>query len=1040
MPPFLPRKRLASTPPPNAFARGAKKTKLTRPTLNHAPTICSPASKTEQPNVENSSDSSLSDVDSDQFEDVPKLSNSKNHDDQDEDEDVEWQDAAEGNITGASRSSEQIRDIQLTLSKGDDQIADYGASTSTGKKGPTRREKEVRIMTHCLHVQFLLYHNAIRNNWIADNQVQETLVNQLPIQIRKEVEKWRVASGLQATPKGRETERKPGHGRKSARKSADIRNERDWGRPSERLEQGKPDLSNGDPLVHLMKVLSAYWKKRFFITAPGIRKRGYGTKLALKLEIHSLRNNPHDLGKHGEKVRNVKEFRELAKLCEGSRDLGAQLFTALVRGLGIEARLVASLQPSGFGWTKAERMSIKIAEDNDNAVQAVSGAEAQSAKSSHTKGANLVSTTPFSGAAEKKRDIQRIPYDDSSDDLSALSEDESLVDITPRTPKHRPDKFDRDLAFPIYWTEVVSPIDHSILAVSPLVLSQPVASTPEVLSTFEPRGAKAEKGKQVIAYVVAYSSDGTAKDVTVRYLRKHIWPGKTKGFRMPVEKIPVYDKHGKVKRHETFDWFKTMMSGYLRSEEAQTAVDTFEDIRDLVPAEPERRKMDEDVDTLQNLKASADFVLERHLRREEALRPGSQAVRGFTSGKGNNVKEESVFRRSDVERCLTAESWHKEGRRPKQGENPMKMVLVRAVTLTRKREAEEHERQTGKKQTQGLYSWDQTEYIILPPIKDGFIPKNSYGNMDCFVPSMVPKGAVHIPLKGTVRICKKLEIDYAEAVTGFEFGNKRAVPVCTGVVVAAENEKPVRKAWKEWNEEQRRKELGKREKTCLDLWKKMTMGLRIRERVAGDYADEDEANNVEQGANADQLIEIDDDWSHGRIAPEADHEAAEGGFLLPHEDEDDTGELVMEQDEDLRLSPKTRGNANEQCPTPASMPPVTKEKQILDNFNEQSLISGLSEADSNSASEGDAHGPGQGRSVSGLSSSADEDTGTEEEQDNYVPRSSKTATRQPKPSTNTLLLPTQLSTAAKSNTTPRTSKRLRKNGTVVTSPYFDGMS
>ena len=95
------------------------------------------------------------------------------------------------------------------------------------------------------------------------------------------------------------------------------------------------------------------------------------------------------------------------------------------------------------------------------------------------------------------------------------------------------------------------------------------------------------------------------------------------------------------------------------------------------------------------------------------------------------------------------------------------MVPVRAVTLMRRREVEEAERDTGEKVKQGMYAIDQTEFIIPPPIQNGTIPKNSYGNMDCFVPSMVPKGAVHVPLRSTVRICKRLGIDYAEAVTGF---------------------------------------------------------------------------------------------------------------------------------------------------------------------------------------------------------------------------------------------------------------------------------
>ena len=124
------------------------------------------------------------------------------------------------------------------------------------------------------------------------------------------------------------------------------------------------------------------------------------------------------------------------------------------------------------------------------------------------------------------------------------------------------------------------------------------------------------------------------------------------------------------------------------------------------------------------------------------------------------------------------------------GEHPMKMVPVRAVTLTRKREVEEAERD-GEKLKQGLYALHQTDWIIPPPIENGIIPKNAFGNIDCYVPTMVPKGAVHIPLKSTVRICKRLDIDFAEAVTGFEFGKQRAVPVITGVVVAKEHEHAV---------------------------------------------------------------------------------------------------------------------------------------------------------------------------------------------------------------------------------------------------------
>ena len=50
----------------------------------------------------------------------------------------------------------------------------------------------------------------------------------------------------------------------------------------------------------------------------------------------------------------MEEFLTAANDLKGSRDFGAQLFTALLRALGLEARLVFSLQPLGFSFGKQE--------------------------------------------------------------------------------------------------------------------------------------------------------------------------------------------------------------------------------------------------------------------------------------------------------------------------------------------------------------------------------------------------------------------------------------------------------------------------------------------------------------------------------------------------------------------------------------------------------------------------------------------------------------------------------------------------------------
>ncbi|KAI5309619.1 hypothetical protein KEM55_002805 [Ascosphaera atra] len=849
MPPFLPRKRRAASPERRRSKRIAKRT----PTPP-------PADSTEtKPLDESSESSSLSSAPSTPavsatdtvkaeaqnetggFEDEDDSVNSeeKSEDEDDEEDEEDWEDAMTPQApTSAQNSpSTEIKDLELTLDKTKPYI-----DTTSSKKGPSKIEREIRIITHCLHVQCLLYHNYIRNAWLNDKHLHNILREQVPERIKQEVDRWEIAAGLKAPPKPK-TSKKKGTRRKSRRAAA-----------SPPAEPPAPDLSQGDPTIHILSVLAAYWKSKFKITAPGLRKKGYRPLAILEEEINAFHGEDSTRYDFGERIEDREAFLELARKCQGSRDVGAQLFTALLRSFGIESRMVTNLQPIGFGWTKAEEYEVP----------------------------------PAPSDGEK----QLVTSEESSEDEDEMDAEESSSSPHAKKPSRKKQKkmFDSDLLFPVYWTEAISPVTHAVIPVETLVLKSlpnSVATTPELVSTFEPRGAKAEKAKQVIAYVVALSSDGTAKDVTTRYLKRRTWPGKTKGFRIPVEKVPI-NVPGGVTRYFSVDWFHIALRRYLRPVRNLTAADKKEDEEDLVPKQPER-KAPKEGDTLQSLKASPDFVLERHLRREEALRANAKPVRTFTSGRGAKAKEEKVYRRSDVVRCLSAESWHKEGRQVKAGEVPLKRVPIRAVTLTRKREVEEAERQTGEKQLQGLYSKSQTEWIIPPPIRDGVIPKNAYGNIDCFVPSMVPKGATHVPYRGTVRVCKKLGVDYAEAVVGFEFGSKMAVPVIQGVVVASENADEVIELWQEEEEKRLERERLKHEKQILTTWRKLIMGVRIMERIQEEYGGDEhkeESNPFTRRRFGSSATGLTNEQSTGATDYEAREETGGGGFLQAGEEEE----------------------------------------------------------------------------------------------------------------------------------------------------------
>jgi xeroderma pigmentosum group C-complementing protein len=906
MPPFVPRKRRTPSPeaPPakrRETARGKKAaidkkspkaakakssvfdaidTLTTKATAEEAKNFFATIANAGGDDDEDENDDSSSE---DDFEDVPMTEAPKEQDE--DDEEMEWEDA----IPPAQHDDSAIQDVNISINEdGSLQAVAAAEKQQNSKKAPSKRERQARIRAHCIHVQTLLFHNAVRNSWLNDAELHKILLDTLSQGVKDEVDRWKINMGMKQPP---------------SKKKHKKNKTRDWGQDADRLEPGVPNLSSGDPLLRLLKVLTAYWKKRFHVTAPGLRKLGYLPQRHITYEIKAWAKDKSNSERHGERIEDIAHFRRCAKECRGSRDVGAQLFTALIRALGIESRMVASLQPTGFGWTKVEdgepkkpaattaKTPVEISDDESDAEKPTTKPKPEPKSTSKNK---VKAEKP---ARKSSRNSNTAAPEDDSSALSSVPSDDddddaSVIDITPARPSKNSKKYDRDLAYPHYWTEVLSPVSNTYIPVDSIVLST-VASTQELLSTFEPRGKRADQARQVICYVIAHNPDATAKDVTIRYLKKHQLPGRTKGFRMPVEKIPVLNKRGKIIKTEDYDFFKRVMAPFVRPHKKRTAADDIEESTDLKPFKPATEKAKVATESLQWYKQSAEFVLERHLRREEAILPNAKQVRTFTSGKGDKQTTDPVYKRTDVVNCKTVESWHKEGREIQIGEQPLKMVPVRAVTLMRKREMEEAERETGEKLKQGLYGIDQTQWIIPPPIENGVIPKNAYNNIDVYVPSMVPKGAVHIPLRATARICRKLNIDYAEACTGFEFGKQRAVPVITGVVVAAEHEDAVIDAWEVEEAERKRKEDVKRQATNLHLWRKFLMGLRIVERIRSDYA-----------GRPDQIDEVNPFVNRATQKKKSktprDEMAMGGGFLLSEDEADDHKE-AKDEDTDPSL-------------------------------------------------------------------------------------------------------------------------------------------
>ena len=88
---------------------------------------------------------------------------------------------------------------------------------------------------------------------------------------------------------------------------------------------------------------------------------------------------------------------------------------------------------------------------------------------------------------------------------------------------------------------------------------------------------------------------------------------------------------------------------------------------------------------------------------------------------------------------------------------------------------------------------------------------------------------------GLNKVCRKLGIDCAQAITGFDFHGGSSHPVYDGFIVCTEFKETVEDAWHEDQQEQEAKEREKYEKRVYGNWKKLIKGLLIRRKLQNKY-------------------------------------------------------------------------------------------------------------------------------------------------------------------------------------------------------------
>ena len=285
-----------------------------------------------------------------------------------------------------------------------------------------------------------------------------------------------------------------------------------------------------------------------------------------------------------------------------------------------------------------------------------------------------------------------------------------------------------------------------------------------------------------LVYVVGIDGCGKLKDLTLKYAFE--WCTKNRKWRIPGS------------------WWNDTIQPYLVDDEEEDA-----EIRSLLLERPMPTGV-------AGFKDHPLYVLKRHLLKFEAIYPEESQVLGYCN-------RDPIYARECVHTLHTRETWLKQGRIVKQGEEAYMSVKARPK---RGQKADEDRKVD-------VFGHWQTEIYSPPPVVDGKIQRNEYGNIELFQPSMLPKGACHIQLPGIHRIAKLLDIDFAPAMMGWDFSSGYCHPVIDGIVTAEENRPVLVAAWEQHQHDNRKKQQEKREKKIYERWRLLIRGVMLKERV-----------------------------------------------------------------------------------------------------------------------------------------------------------------------------------------------------------------
>ncbi|CAN1122911.1 DNA repair protein RAD4 [Linum perenne] len=374
--------------------------------------------------------------------------------------------------------------------------------------------------------------------------------------------------------------------------------------------------------------------------------------------------------------------------------------------------------------------------------------------------------------------------------------------------------------------------------------------------------AAAAACKTSLRYAVAFAGRG-AKDVTRRYCMKwhkiasrrvnSIW---WDDVLAPLRELESGATGGQVQ----------LANGDIGSETnvEPSWIDSFGASRNgLEDLELETRALTEPLPTNQQAYRSHHlYALERWLTKFQILHPKGPIL-GFCSGN-------PVYPRACVQTLKTKERWLREALQVKANELPAK-VLNESKKLNKIQflEGDENEECDSKGNIE-LYGKWQLEPLQLSPAVNGIVPRNERGQVDVWSEKCLPPGTVHIRLPRVFNVAKRLGIDYAPAMVGFEFKNGRSVPVFNGIVVCTEFKDVILEAFDEEEDRRKAEERKRDEVMAVSRWYQLLSSMITRERLNRLYGDNPSSMQINsniQNANskAEKDVSKTDVGPHGSV-------------------------------------------------------------------------------------------------------------------------------------------------------------------------------